>query len=252
MKIDKSLADDYAILSLKGEFDTFYCPMLQEEVEDLIDRGIDHVVLDLRLVKFINSTALGAIIKAHKRVKAEGGELVVAQPSNFVRDIIGKVGIDQIVTLTDSNDDAVKHITKSLNARELAGDVPVDREKILVTFPDDTRNQQIGGRKALVGRMSNVDGSKAQFLWSGTRSGITPEAAGQLFFEGSDINLKFQVKLIKKGYIECKAKVTKSELTDDGVRVTASFDKIGRGDREALEQFAEDMEFLKQQLPGRN
>ena len=32
MKIDKTLNDDYAILTLKGEFDTFYCPALMHEV----------------------------------------------------------------------------------------------------------------------------------------------------------------------------------------------------------------------------
>ena len=37
MKIDKSLYDDYATLTLKGEFDTFYCPALMDEVEDLLD-----------------------------------------------------------------------------------------------------------------------------------------------------------------------------------------------------------------------
>ena len=57
MKIDKSLHDDYATLTLKGEFDTFYCPALMEEVEDLVERGINHLILDMRLVKFINSTA---------------------------------------------------------------------------------------------------------------------------------------------------------------------------------------------------
>ena len=49
----------------------------------LIERGTNHLLLDMRLVKFINSTALGAIIRVHKRCKAEGGELVISQPSSF-------------------------------------------------------------------------------------------------------------------------------------------------------------------------
>ena len=48
MKIDKSNHDDYAVLTLKGEFDTFYCPMLQQEVETLVERGVSHILLDLR------------------------------------------------------------------------------------------------------------------------------------------------------------------------------------------------------------
>jgi anti-anti-sigma factor len=67
MKIDKSVLDDYAILTLKGEFDTFYVPRLQEEVEGLLEQGVRHILLNLRLVKFINSTALGSIVKLFKR-----------------------------------------------------------------------------------------------------------------------------------------------------------------------------------------
>ena len=81
MKIDKSQHDDYATLTLKGEFDTFYCRDLLDAVEEQIERGVNHLILDMHLVKFINSTALGAVIKTHKRCRAEDGDLVVAQPS---------------------------------------------------------------------------------------------------------------------------------------------------------------------------
>lgn len=250
MKIDKSVLDDYAVLTLKGEFDTFYCPMLQEEVESLVENGINHVILNMRLVKFINSTALGAIIKVHKRCKAEGGELVVSQPSSFVRDIVGKVGIDRLVPLYEQESDAVKAIIKALNARELAGEAPVDQEKVLITFPDDTRNKMIGGKKALVGTMANVDGQKLQFLWNGSKAGISADQAKQLFFGGSELHLKFQVKLIKKSYFEVKAEVTDvTSAEDEGIRVTARFEKVKPADQTALNQFAADMAFLKNQLP---
>ena len=251
MKIDKSLHDDYATLTLKGEFDTFYCPALMQEVETLVERGVNHLILDMRLVKFINSTALGAVIKAHKRCRAEGGELVVAQPSPFVRDVMNKVGIDKLIALHDTEAEATKAIIKHLNQQELAGDAPVDQEKVLISFPDETRNKMIGGKKTLVGQMANVDGSKAQFLWNGTKAGISVDQGRQLFFPGSDLQLKFQVKMIKKSFFDVQATVDGTEPAGDGgVRVTARFKKLGDGDREALSQFAADMAFLKRQLPG--
>jgi stage II sporulation protein AA (anti-sigma F factor antagonist) len=252
MKIDKVLHDDHAVLTLKGEFDTIHVPVLQEEVEALVERGFGHLILDLRLVKFINSTALGAIIRAHKRCKAEGGELVLSQPSNFVRDVIKKVGIDKLIPMYETESEATKAIIKMLNARELAGEAPVDREKVLITFPDETRNKMIGGKKALVGAMSNVDSQKVQFVWNGTNQGVSADAARQLFFKGSDLQLKFQVKMLKKTFFEITSKVAACDPVGDGsVRVTATHNKISDGDRAALAQFAEDMEFLKHQLPGR-
>lgn len=250
MKIDKSQHDDYATLTLKGEFDTFYCPALMEEVEDLVERGINHLILDMRLVKFINSTALGAVIKAHKRCRADGGELVVAQPSPFVRDVMTKVGIDKLIDLYATEQEANKAIIKHLNQRELASDAPVE-EKVLVSFPDDTRNKMLGGKKILVARMANVDGNKVQFLWNGTKAGLSADQSKQLFFVGGELNLKFQVKMIKKSYFELTATADTVEPAgeDGSVRVTAKFKKIADADREALSQFASDMAFLKTQLP---
>jgi anti-anti-sigma factor len=258
MKIDKSVRDDYCILTLKGEFDTFYVPSLQAEVDQLLENGISQLILNLRLVKFINSTALGAIIKFHKLCKAASGELVVAHPSTFVHDVMRKVGIDQLVPVYDEEEQAVKHVIKALNSLELAGAVPVNQEKVLITFPDETRNKQIAGDaysltgkpRTLVGAMGNVNGDRLQFLWTSTKLGMTRDQAKQLFFVGGDVNLKFQVKMFKKGYFELLGKVAETEDAGDGaLRVTARFAAINDADKAALSQFAADMEFLKRQLP---
>ncbi|MCA8975893.1 MAG: STAS domain-containing protein [Planctomycetes bacterium] len=254
MKIDTSNHDDYAVLTLKGEFDTFYCPALIEEVESQIDHGTSHLIIEMRLVKFINSTALGAMIKAHKRCRAEGGDLVIGHPSPFVRDVISKVGIDKLISVYNTEDEAVKAIIKDINRKELAGDAPVDQQKVLITFPDDVRNKMLGATKRakqLVGTMANVDGNHATFTWSGDKDGLTSDQAKQLFFKDSELSLKFQVKMIKKGFFECTGQIGAVEDVGDGtVKVSAKFVKIKESERAALTQFAEDMAFLKQQLPG--
>lgn len=249
MNIDTTLTADYAILTLKGEFDTFHCPRFQEEVEDILKRDIRYIVLNMRLVKFINSTALGAVIRASKMCKAEEGELTLSSLSPFVEDILNKLGIDQMLTVTADDETARKSIIKQLNSAAVAESAPVREEKVLITFPDDTRNQQIGGKKALVGTMSSVDAETVRFLWNGERHNISPEQAAQLFFNGSEVHLKFQVKLIKKAHFEVDAVIEETSIaSDDNIRVSASFKKIKSNEREALSQFAADMDFLKRQL----
>lgn len=251
MRIDKYLQDDYCILSLKGEFDVFYVPSLQEEVESLLENGVSHLVLNMRLVKFINSTALGAIIRFHRLCRAANGELVIAQPSSFVKDVVNKVGIDQIVQVFDEQEAAVKHLIKALNALELAGAAPVNQEKIMIAFPDETRVKQVGGKQPLVGNMGNVNGERIQFLWSGAKLDLALDGMKQLFFAGSELDLKFQVKMFKRGYFELRAEVVEVESAgDDTCKVTARFTQITDADRDALSQFAADMEFLKRQLPN--
>lgn len=251
MKIDKSVLDDYAILTLKGEFDTFYCLRFQEEVESLLEQGIKHIILNMRLVKFINSTALGAIIKSHKRCRAAEGELVVSRPSQFVEKVVKSLGIDKLVPMFDDEDAAIKRIVQSLNFQELPSDAPVEEEKVLVSFPDETRVQQLGGKKTVVGRVCNVDGQRLQFTFAGERHGLSVDQAKQLFFEGSEVRLKFQVKLVKKGFFVVTAKVGEAPSdAGDEIRVTARYSDIPDGDRDALTQFARDMAELKRELPS--
>lgn len=252
MHINVEHGDQYATLHLRGEFDTFYCKKLQEEIDALASSGIVRVSLNLRLVKFINSTALGAVIKAHKLCRAEGGELVISQPSPVVRDVMTKVGIDKLISLCDTEKDATKAIIRHLNQKELAGEVPVDQEKVVISFADEIRNKMIGGKKALIGLMSNVNGQKIQFLWNGTKHGINADQAKQLFIAGSEVQLKFHVKMIRQEPFQTAATVDSTEVaTDGGVRITASFTKkMPEADRKGLTQYADDMAFLKRQLPG--
>ena len=249
MKIDKSLQDEYAVLTLRGEFDTFNVPGLQGEAESLLDRGVHHIVLNMRLVKFINSTALGCIIKIQKLCKAENGDLVIAHPSSFVRDITSKLGIDRVIQVFDDEDLAVKHVIQSLNALEFATDAPLDQERVLISFPDETRNQQVGGQKVLLGSMRSVDATRAVFSWSPTRAGLSGDQGAQLFFKDSEIRLKFQVKYARKGYFNATARVEGCDVGDEDLRITARFEGLPDGERTALQQFAEDMELLKRQLP---
>src|SRR5688572_32191913 len=250
MQIDIQEHDDYAILSPKGELDIAVVPDFQEKLENLIQRGISCLVLNFRLVRFINSTALGAIIKAHKRCKTEGGDLVLAKASPFVREIVKKLGIDQLVPLFEDEEQAVKHLIKLQNAREFSPQAALGEGKVLVSFTDETRRKQVGNNKALVGRVSNVDGNRVQFLWAGRAQGLSPDQARVLFAKGTQAELRFQLKLVKKGYIDATAEFLEAERAgDEDVKVTAQFKKITTEDRAALNQFAEDMAFLKRQLP---
>ena len=262
MKIDRSLSDDLATLTLKGEFDTFYVPRFLEEIEGLLDQGNTHVLLDMAQVTFANSTAIGAIIKAHKRCRAEEGDVVIVDPSAFVRKVIDALGIAQLVKMFDDEKSAMKHMVAALNKKMFA-EAPVD-EKVMITFDDDTRNQQVANftkgvasssmkssRRTLIGRMGNVNDERIEFTWSGERFDVTARQAQQLFFVDGLVGLKFTVKLCKKGYFNATAKVTESTARGDhDVKVIATFDDLNAADREALGQYAQDMEFLKRQLPS--
>ncbi|MHC5211629.1 MAG: STAS domain-containing protein [Planctomycetota bacterium] len=107
MKVLKENRDGVMLLTLKGEFDSFVCAGFTQEVSAILADGTHHLVLNLRLVKFINSTALGAMIKARKACHAADGELVISHPSPAVREAMESLGLDRLFAIHADDDAAI-------------------------------------------------------------------------------------------------------------------------------------------------
>ena len=138
MQVTVEPRDSFTILHLRGEFDTFYCPLLQKEIEGLLAAGVNRVALNLRLVKFINSTALGAIIKSSKMLASGGGKLVISRPSLFCRDIIEKVGLDRVVPVHDSDEAAGSALLRD-SGKTAKSETPFEEIHALVFSPNGER-----------------------------------------------------------------------------------------------------------------
>ncbi len=250
MKIDKLTFENHVELRLRGEFDTFYAPKLQELVDEILSEGYLFAILNLRKVRFINSTALGAIIKAYKRFKAEGGDLVIAQPSPFCKSVLNKLGIDRIVPTFDTNEEAEAFLEENM----LKQDAPsvLGESRVLFTFPDEGRRAKMGRHPTGHGRVLSVDHEKIRFKWNASLRNLSAEDMQSLFPQDSEIHVKFQVKLCKKGYFDVDAIVQGAELQEEegspSVTVTAQFKDLSESDKLALAQFADDLDYLKRQL----
>lgn len=267
MHISVDHHDRHAVLHLRGEFDTYYVRALQDEIAELISAGVLRVVLNLRLVRFINSTALGAIIKASKQLKAEGGALVIARPSPFCRTIIEKVGLDRVVPVLDTDEAAAAAVLEGVEASSAgAGEVDAEDEASVLFSPTDASRIQhflaqrpkgqvnpvhghdFGKNWTGVGRMASLDDRGLRFTWSGGDTGLEPFAMGQLLAIGTELKLKFRLPLFQKGYCEAVAEVAEIEERADSVKVGAAFTRIDDDVREAVTQYAKDLRYLKEEL----
>ena len=267
MHISVEPRDDHAVLHLRGEFDTYYVPALQKEIDDVVKAGILRIVLNLRLVKFINSTALGSIIKASKALNAKGGKLVISRPSAFCRDILEKVGLDRVVGVFDSDEAAAASFTKAAPAKAAPGADPAEEESSSVLFApvDEARIEHFLSQSKIIvktpltkekpasawsgaGRMSALDEQGLRFTWNGGHTGLSPFAMAQLLSIGTEWKVKFRLPLLQRGYCEAVATVTEVEERPDGVKVAANFKAIDDTTRKAIAQYATDLAFLKEEL----
>ena len=106
MEIKTEAFEAFTILHLQGEFDAVDGPLLLREIDELRRAGVTRVALNLSRVKFITSSALGAILRACKTLAADQGRLVVSRPTTFCREIMGKVGMERAVSIYATDEEA--------------------------------------------------------------------------------------------------------------------------------------------------
>ncbi|NUP96968.1 MAG: STAS domain-containing protein [Planctomycetaceae bacterium] len=269
MHINVEHGPDFATLHLRGEFDSFYCPQLLQEVEALQKGGVTRLVLNLRLVKFINSTALGTIVKISKQLNSSGGKLVIARPSNFARDMITKVGINRLVPMFDTDEDAQAALAGAKKAAEPAPAADLQEGESSVLFnPTDPKRidhfvAEVRRVKGIVnpvhghafgsnwvgrGRMASLDEKGLHFTWNGGDTGLDVFAMGQFLAIGTEVRVKFRLPLFQSGFCEAIALVSEVEERDGGVKIGATFSRIEDRTLAAVRQYSADLKFLKDEL----
>jgi anti-sigma B factor antagonist len=65
------------------------------------------VIVDLTETTFVDSSSLGVLIGAHRRLKSRGGRLVVACSSDAIVKTFRITGLDGVFKLVDSLDAAL-------------------------------------------------------------------------------------------------------------------------------------------------
>jgi len=69
-------APGVGIVELKGEHDEYAAPRLADQLNLLLEHGVD-VLVDLREATFIGATTVGVLLSAHKRAEKRSRRLVV-------------------------------------------------------------------------------------------------------------------------------------------------------------------------------
>jgi anti-sigma B factor antagonist len=94
-------------VAVTGEIDLFTAPDFKQHVAAPIDEGIDHLVIDLTRTTFIDSSSLGVLIGAHRRLKLRGGTLAIVCDSEAIVKTFRITGLDGVFTLVASIEDAL-------------------------------------------------------------------------------------------------------------------------------------------------
>jgi anti-sigma B factor antagonist len=105
LTIDVRAAAGCSVCTLKGEIDAWTVPQFREALAAVV--GEKRIVIDLCETAFMDSAGLGALIGGIRRAREAGGDLAVACSPRPLRRLLHTTGLDRIVALVESVDDAV-------------------------------------------------------------------------------------------------------------------------------------------------
>jgi anti-sigma B factor antagonist len=104
---EESLDDRRHVVAVRGEIDLFTAPELKAALVGAIDAGKTLIVADLAETTFLDSTALGVLIGAVKRLRAREGSLTIVNRDANIAKTFEITGLDQIFTITPTREEAV-------------------------------------------------------------------------------------------------------------------------------------------------
>lgn len=96
------------IVDLAGEIDVYTSPKVKDALGELIDAGRYHLVIDLEKVRYIDSTGLGVLIGALKRVREHGGSIGIVCTNPQIKKIFEITGLVKIFAIFGDEPAAIK------------------------------------------------------------------------------------------------------------------------------------------------
>ena len=109
----KDLGNQIWLFELIGEADLTAAAEVKATVLGRLSPGTCHVVFGLERITFIDSSILAVMIGVHKRVRTEGGSVHMVSPPESVREVVEVTGLDAVIPVADTVDDALEHISRT-------------------------------------------------------------------------------------------------------------------------------------------
>ncbi len=241
MEVLSATEEGIRFLGFVGAFDTPEVDGFQAHVDGAIDEQIFKVVINLGQMSFINSTALGALIRAQKRLNQYGGDLALAEPSAFASGVFKTLGIDRKIKTFKSEAEAVEYM-KSVGSEG----VGVEGEQQVSFAFVDRAQTAVAGDDARVGLLKAIGEVGITLQWEN----LDNLDVDKMFVVNAPLRLRFQLPLYHETHLfTADATVVSANITAGGrVTVQAKFVNLKDVERRAIQQFVRDLRYLKGEL----
>jgi len=99
MEIQYKKLGDHIILELSGDIDYVCLTEFQNTIFNYIKEKPSSLILDLKETRYMDSSSIGLIVSAHKRMNSYGGKFGLLNVQDDVLLLLGMVAADKIIKI---------------------------------------------------------------------------------------------------------------------------------------------------------
>lgn len=130
------------VLNVAERLDVTTAPALRVLVEELFERAGRDAVIDLAQVTYISSVGLSVLLRGAQLAQVQGGRLVLAGPSGMTREVIEMAGLNRVLDVYPSRQDALDSFADAVRqrasgAQDLDTGLTLAEEILLLALQDE-------------------------------------------------------------------------------------------------------------------
>ena len=100
--------EDGLAVSIGGEIDLIRSPQLRTELAEILDTGLERLVIDLTAVPFMDSSGVATLVEALQTQRRADRKLILCGLQSKVRSIFEISRLDMVFTITEDLNTALE------------------------------------------------------------------------------------------------------------------------------------------------
>ena len=96
-----------SVIRVVGRIDATSVALFEEKLKEYLDADHLNLVFEADATTYLNSSGVRVLISAQKALKPKGGKLVIAQPSERVKEVLQIAGLEPVMPVYESTEAAV-------------------------------------------------------------------------------------------------------------------------------------------------
>lgn len=109
--VNERRVNNIVVLELEGDLDAFTVQKVRNSLNEMIEEGIDRIVLNFSKLRYINSTSIGVLVGRLRQIRERGGDMVLAELNARIDRIITLVGGRRLFRIFDTEQKAIEELS---------------------------------------------------------------------------------------------------------------------------------------------